>query len=91
MKIYRLENESGEGPFVDRKGYVKTDPNIKFEPGYLYAFKSLSRFSEPSYKPFLSSNEFDLYEIEIEKAERISPLGEVLFDPEKILSKKKVW
>ena len=46
MKIYRLENYDGGGPFVTRDGYIRVNPKIKFNNDYIFGFISLEALNE---------------------------------------------
>ena len=90
MTVYRLEDKDGNGPFCYKDGIVKTNPKIKFDCSWLYAFDDLENFQELSYKEFLNNTDYILYKIELSQAITNAKSHEVKFFPQYIISKTKI-
>ena len=89
MIVYRLEDQSHNGPFFYRNGISKTDNDVRFDDYGLYAFVDLDCFYEESYIDTFLSDKYDLYEIELREC--ISDNGhQVRFAECMIIQKTKI-
>jgi hypothetical protein len=89
--IYRLEDSAGNGPFFYRNGQNRIFPDLFFEEDRgLHGFINKNRFKEPSYIEFYKSSDFYLYKIKISKSLYENKYGEILFNENDIISKRRI-
>lgn len=88
--IYRLEDSAGNGPFFYRNGQNRDFPGFILKNKGLYSFINKNRFKEPSYIEFYESSDFYLYKIKVSKILHEDEYGEVIFDENDIISKRRI-
>ena len=90
IKIYRIQDKEGNGPFFYKDGTNKINPLISFKNNpEKYGFLKKEYFKESSYIDFFNNPNYILYEILLSKIVHTNG-HEATFNENEIITIKKI-